>query len=896
MSNRLVLVDGSSYFFRAFHALPPLTNTKGQPTGAIYGVVNMIKRLIKDYQPEQIAVVFDAKGKTFRDEWYPAYKAHRPPMPIELSSQFQPLIDFLGAMGLPLLIIDGVEADDVIGTLAHQATQEGLPVVISTGDKDMAQLVNEHVTLINTMSNQALDKAGVKEKFGVTPEQMIDYLTLVGDTSDNVPGVTKCGPKTAVKWLAHYETLDNLITNVNEIGGKIGEYLRASLAHLPLSKKLVTIKTDVELPLALSDLTPKPANREQLIALTQALEFKNWLKDLLAQEEKNPIEPAPPTQKTTSYEVITTPSQFNAWLQQLQSCPMFCVDTETTSLDAISAEIVGIALAIDPSLPAYIPLTHEDGTKQLDRDAVLTALKPILEDPNIGKVGQNLKYDYNVFKNHGITLKGIVYDTMLESYLLNSTASRHDMDSLALKYLSYKTITFAEVAGVGAKQLLFNQIPVNKAAAYAAEDAEITLRLHQTLYPMMDEPLRRVLHEIEIPLLTVIAEMERHGVLIDKDILLKHGERLKAHILTLEQEALLLAGRPINLNSPKQLQEILYQEQKLPILSKTPTGQPSTAEAVLQELAYDYRLPAVILEYRSLTKLVSTYIDALPKRINPTTHRVHTSYNQAVTATGRLSSSEPNLQNIPIRSEEGRLIRTAFIAPPEHVILAADYSQIELRIMAHLSQDANLLKAFNNGWDIHTATASEIFGVDLADVSNEQRRRAKAVNFGLIYGMSAFGLAKQIGVERQDAQQYIDRYFNRYPGVLTYMENTRKKAHEQGYVETLFGRRLYLPEINARNIMRQKAAERMAINAPMQGTAADIIKKAMLAVAAWQAQQAHPYMRMIMQVHDELVFEVRHEAVVEAQHLVHRLMEETVKLSVPLLVSIGVGNNWDEAH
>lgn len=896
MSNRLVLVDGSSYFFRAFHALPPLTNTKGQPTGAIYGVVNMIKRLIKDYQPEQIAVVFDAKGKTFRDEWYPAYKAHRPPMPLELSSQFHPLIDFLSAMGLPLLIIDGVEADDVIGTLAHQATQEGLPVIISTGDKDMAQLVNEHVTLINTMSNQTLDPAGVKEKFGVTPEQMIDYLALVGDTSDNVPGVTKCGPKTAVKWLAHYETLDNLIANINEIGGKIGEYLRASLPHLPLSKKLVTIKTDLELPLALSDLTPKPANREQLIALTQALEFKNWLKDLLAQEEKNHIEPEPPTQKTASYEVITTPSQFNAWLQQLQSCPMFCVDTETTSLDAIRAEIVGIALAIDPSLPAYIPLTHEDGTTQLDRNFVLTALKPILEDPKIGKVGQNLKYDYNVFKNHGITLKGIVYDTMLESYLLNSTASRHDMDSLALKYLGHKTITFAEVAGVGAKQLHFNQIPVSNAAAYAAEDAEITLRLHQTLYPMMDETLRRVLHEIEIPLLTVIAEMERHGVLIDKDILLKHGERLKAHILTLEEEALLLAGRPFNLNSPKQLQEILYQEQKLPILSKTPTGQPSTAEAVLQELAYDYRLPAVILEYRGLTKLVSTYIDALPKRINPITHRVHTSYNQAVTATGRLSSSEPNLQNIPIRSEEGRLIRTAFIAPPEHVILAADYSQIELRIMAHLSQDASLIKAFNNGWDIHTATASEIFGVDLAAVSNEQRRRAKAVNFGLIYGMSAFGLAKQIGVERQDAQQYIDRYFNRYPGVLTYMENTRKKAHEQGYVETLFGRRLYLPEINARNMMRQKAAERMAINAPMQGTAADIIKKAMLAVADWQDQQAHPYLHMIMQVHDELVFEVRHEAVVEAQHLVRRLMEETVKLSVPLLVAIGVGNNWDEAH
>ena len=896
MSNRLLLVDGSSYFFRAFHALPPLTNTKGQPTGAIYGVVNMIKRLIKDYQPKQIAVVFDAKGKTFRDEWYPAYKAHRPPMPTELSSQFKPLIDFLKALGLPLLIIDGVEADDVIGTLAHQATQEGLPVVISTGDKDMAQLVNEHVTLINTMSNQRLDEAGVKEKFGVTPLQMIDYLTLVGDTSDNIPGVTKCGPKTAVKWLTQYETLDKLIANANDIGGKIGEYLRADIPRLALSKKLVTIKTDLALPLTLSDLTPQPADREQLIALTQVFEFKNWLKDLLAEDESNTAEPLAPTQQKTPFEVITTPAQFNHWLQKLKSCSLFCVDTETTSLDAIRANIVGIALAIDSAEPAYIPLAHDDGTPQLERDAVLAELKPILEDPRIGKLGQNLKYDYNVFKNHGITLKGIVYDTMLESYLLNSTANRHDMDTLALKYLGHKTITFADVAGVGAKQLHFNQIPVNIAAPYAAEDAEITLKLHQTLYPMMDESLQRVLHEIEIPLITVLAEMERQGVLIDKDTLLKHGERLKAHIEQLEKEALQLAGHPFNLNSPKQLQEILYQEQKLPILSKTPTGQASTAESVLQELAYEYRLPAVILEYRSLSKLVSTYIDALPKRINPATHRVHTSYNQAVTATGRLSSSEPNLQNIPIRSEEGRLIRTAFIAPPLHLILAADYSQIELRIMAHLSQDANLLKAFINGWDIHAATASEIFEVSLSEVNAEQRRRAKAVNFGLIYGMSAFGLAKQLGVERQDAQRYIDQYFNRYPGVLDYMENTRKKAHKDGYVETLFGRRLYLPEINVRNIIRQKAAERMAINAPMQGTAADIIKKAMLAVANWQAQQANPIMRMIMQVHDELVFEVHQESVIEAQHIVRLLMEETVKLSVPLLVSIGVGNNWDEAH
>lgn len=896
MSNRLVLVDGSSYFFRAFHALPPLTNSKGQATGAIYGVVNMIKRLIKDYQPKQIAIVFDAKGKTFRDEWYPAYKAHRPAMPIELSSQFEPLLEFLRAMGLPLLIIDGVEADDVIGTLAHQATEKNLNVVISTGDKDMAQLVNQHVTLINTMSNLTLNTHGVKEKFGVMPHQMIDYLTLVGDTSDNVPGVTKCGPKTAVKWLAQYETLDNLVAHASDIGGKIGEHLRASLPHLPLSKKLVTIKTDLALPLTLSELIPKPADREQLIALTEAFEFKNWLNELLNQAIPSQNTPIALMQDSSPFEIITTQSHFDSWLQRLKSCSIFCIDTETTSLDVMSAEIVGIAVAIIPSQAAYIPLSHEDGSPQLDRDTVLMALKPLLEDEAIGKIGQNLKYDYNIFKNHGITLKGIVYDTMLESYLLNSTASRHDMDSLALKYLNYKTITFADVAGVGAKQRRFNQIPVSKAAPYAAEDATITLRLHQTLYPMMDETLRCVLHDIEIPLLTVLADMERLGVLIDKDTLLKHGERLKAHILTLEKEAVELAGKPFNLNSPKQLQTILYQEQQLPILSKTPTGQASTAESVLQELAYDYRLPAVILEYRSLTKLVSTYIDALPRRINPSTHRVHTSYNQAVTATGRLSSSEPNLQNIPIRSEEGRLIRTAFIAPPAHLILAADYSQIELRIMAHLSQDANLLKAFTNGWDIHTATASEIFSVPLADVSHEQRRRAKAVNFGLIYGMSAFGLAKQIGVERQDAQHYIDCYFNRYPGVLNYMEVTRKKAHEQGYVETLLGRRLYLPEINARNIMHQKAAERMAINAPMQGTAADIIKKAMLAIAEWQKQQAEPFLRMIMQVHDELVFEVAENAVAEARTIVRRLMEETVKISVPLLVSIGVGKNWDEAH
>ncbi|MDA9271785.1 DNA polymerase I [bacterium] len=892
----LVLIDASSYFFRAFHALPPLTNSKGQPTGAIYGVTNMIKRLIKDYQPKQIAVVFDAKGKTFRDEWYPEYKAHRPPMPIELSSQFQPLLAVLDSLGLPLLTIAGVEADDVIGTLALQARNEGIHVVISTGDKDLAQLVNNHVTLINTMSNQSLDRQGVKEKFGVWPEQIIDYLTLIGDTSDNIPGVTKCGPKTAAKWLEQYETLDNLILHADEITGKIGEYLRADIPKLALSKKLITIKTDVELPLTLADLTPKPVHREQIIALAREYEFKIWLKELLNQEEQIAAQQTNTPPIPAQFEIITTPTQLTDWIEKLQACTQFCVDTETTSLDVMCAEIVGISIAIETDQPIYIPLAHDDGSQQLNRVAVLTSLKPILEDPSIGKIGQNLKYDYTVFKNHGITVKGIVYDTMLESYLLNSTASRHDMDTLALKYLGHKTITFADVAGTGTKQLRFNQIPVEKAAPYAAEDADITLKLHQTLYPLLDESLRRVLHEIEIPLLTVLAEIERHGVLIDTTRLAQHGERLKTRLLELQNEAYQLSGKPFNLNSPKQLQEILYQEQQLPVLSKTPTGQPSTAEPVLQELAFNYRLPAVILEYRSLNKLVSTYIDALPKRINPNTHRVHTSYNQAVTATGRLSSSEPNLQNIPIRTEEGRLIRKAFIAPPNCIMLAADYSQIELRIMAHLSQDSNLLNAFAQGLDIHTATASEIFSTPLSEVTNEQRRRAKAVNFGLIYGMSAFGLAKQLHIERNDAQHYMDRYFQRYPDVLNYMDKTREQAHEKGFVETLFGRRLYLPEINARNMMLRKAAERTAINAPMQGTAADIIKKAMLAIAEWQNQQIKPDACMIMQVHDELVFEVRNDRLTQAKDMIRTLMECTVKLSVPLTVSIGVGQNWDEAQ
>lgn len=896
MAQPLVLIDGSSYFFRAFHALPPLTNSKGQPTGAVFGVVNMVKRLIKDYHPEKIAVIFDAKGKTFRDEWYPQYKANRPPMPPELSSQFAPLLKLLQAMGLPVLIVEGVEADDVIGTLVKQAMAEHLPVVISTGDKDLAQLVNDKVTLINTMTNQILDPVGVQEKFGVTADQIIDYLALIGDVSDNIPGINKCGPKTAVKWLQAYQTIENLLEHLDEIGGKVGDHLRAGVEQLKLSKQLVALKTDVVLETTLNDLIPKPEDRETLMALVRELEFKSWLKVLLNEAAQDNPPSSAQSEDTFEFEILTEIEPFHSWLKKISHCRSICLDTETTSLNAIEAELVGMSFALDSELPVYIPLSHQDGSRQLSRDLVLETLKPLLENPAIEKIGQNLKYDYTVLKNYNITLQGIQYDTMLESYILNSTASRHDMDSLALQYLGHKTISFSEVAGTGAKQLRFDQISVDKAAPYAAEDAAITLKLHQTLYPMMAPALQDVFHSIEMPLLTVLAEIERHGVLIDENTLAQHGQRLTAEMKALQAEAVQLAGKTFNLNSPKQLQEILFQEQQLPVISKTPTGQPSTAESVLQELAYEFRLPAVILQYRSLSKLVSTYIDALPKRINPRTGRVHTSYNQAVTATGRLSSSEPNLQNIPVRREEGRLIRKAFIAPQGQRLLAADYSQIELRIMAHLSQDRGLLHAFENGWDIHAATASEIFEIPLDSVSREQRRCAKAVNFGLIYGMSSFGLAKQIGVSREDAQSYINRYFQRYPGVLNYMERTRKHAHEQGYVETVFGRRLYLPEINSRNKMRQKAAERTAINAPMQGSAADIIKKAMLAISAWQKSENTASATMIMQVHDELVFEVQAQSVDSAQRTIRDLMENTVKLSVPLQVSIGIGRNWDEAH
>lgn len=893
MSNPFVLVDGSSYFFRAFHALPPLTNSKGQATGAIYGVANMIKRLIKTYQPQQFAVVFDAKGKNFRHDLYPAYKANRPPMPVELQSQFEPLLALLRSQGYPLIIIPGIEADDVIGTLAKQASEQGLSVLISTGDKDMAQLVNPQVTLINTMSNQLLDEPGVLAKFGVAPHQMIDYLALVGDTSDNVPGVSKCGPKTAVKWLAGYQTVENLMTHAHEIGGKIGDYLREGLDQLALSKQLVTINTAVELPVTLDELVLQPVNRDELISLVTEFEFKFWLNELLSLE---PSQPTTPQDNSFEFELITTESAFNRLLSQLQTCSLMCIDTETTSLNSLEAQLVGLSFTLDEKHPVYIPLAHDEDSPQLNRDMVLTKLKPILEDIRIAKLGQNLKYDYGVLSNYGIRMQGIRFDTMLESYLLNSNQGRNNLDAMAQDYLGYQTIQFKDIAGTGVKQLRFNQIPIEKAAPYAAEDALITWKLHQTLYPRLSNALQTVLHDIEIPLIPILSHMERHGVLIDEQQLATQGARLKQRVVELEHTAHQLAGRAFNLSSPKQLQDILYVEQNIPIVSKTPKGQPSTAEAVLQILAKNYPLPAVILEHRSLSKLLSTYIEALPKRVDSRTGRVHTSYNQAVTATGRLSSSDPNLQNIPIRTDEGRLIRKAFIAPPMHRLVTADYSQIELRIMADLSQDKGLLDAFSKGWDIHAATASELFSVPLDEVSQDQRRRAKAVNFGLIYGMSAFGLANQLSIDRKEAQSYIDRYFQRYPGVLAYMDNTREQAHQQGFVETLFGRRLYLPDINASNKIRRNAAERAAINAPMQGTAADIIKKSMIALHDWLQQ--HPDVRasMIMQVHDELVFEVHQDDWSAFKPVLRYLMEETVTLSVPLLVSIGEGSNWDEAH
>ncbi|MCB1689404.1 MAG: DNA polymerase I [Halioglobus sp.] len=899
----LVLVDGSSYVYRAYHALPMLTTSSGQNTGAVRGVVSMLRRLVADYPNSPVAVVFDAKGKTFRDDIFEQYKAHRPPMPDELREQIEPIHAIVKAMGLPFICEPGVEADDVIGTLARQASEQGRHVVVSTGDKDMAQLVNEHTTLVNTMTDTVLDEAGVNDKFGVPPSLIIDFLALMGDKVDNIPGVPGVGEKTALGLIQGLGGLDDIYANLDKVAELSFRGAKTMAAKLErekdsayLSYLLATIKTDVPLEFRPEQLENAPPDRDALVDWFTRMEFRSWLDEQLdgagapvADAEKIP----------TSYDIVTEQAAFDTWLETLSAAPLFAFDTETTSLNYMDARIVGVSFAVEPGKAAYVPLAHDymGAPAQLPRDAVLAALKPLLEDENRAKVGQNLKYDASVLANHGITLRGIRFDTMLESYVLDSTATRHDMDSLALKYLGQKTIHFEDVAGKGAKQLTFNQIKLEDAGPYAAEDADITLRLHRTLWPRLEEHARlsEVLTSIEVPLVPVLSRIERQGALISRELLVQQSGELGKRLLELEGEVHELAGQPFNLGSPKQLGEILFEKLQLPVIKKTPKGAPSTSEEVLVELALDYPLPQLVLEYRSLSKLKSTYTDKLPEMINATTGRVHTSYHQAVAATGRLSSTDPNLQNIPIRTQEGRRIRQAFIAPQGYKILAADYSQIELRIMAHLSGDAGLLKAFTEGLDVHSATASEVFEVPLDSVSGEQRRKAKAINFGLIYGMSAFGLAKQLHLGRQEAQEYIDRYFERYPGVAEYMDRTRTVAKEQGFVETLFGRRLYLPNINARNKMHVQAAERTAINAPMQGTAADIIKRAMLTVDAW-LQQGESDTHMIMQVHDELVFEVPTGDVEPVREHICQLMSEAAELSVPLLVEAGVGNNWDEAH
>jgi len=906
----LVLVDGSSYLYRAFHAMPNLSNSRNEPTGAVYGVTNMLRRLLKDYDPEQVAVVFDAPGKTFRDDIYPEYKAHRPPMPDDLRSQIEQIHEIVRAMGLPLLMVEGVEADDVIGTLARQAAAEGRDALISTGDKDMAQLVDGHVELVDTMKDARYDRAGVIERFGVPPERIVEYLALIGDTSDNIPGVPGVGPKTAVKWLTEYGSLDNLIAQAADIKGKVGENLRAALGQLPMARQLATILCDVPLEFRPADLKREPPDTARLRELFHELEFRTWLADLGGmnapapakygtQKTQEPLFSATPTVSHNNYQAIFTEVELDAWIARLEKAELYAVDTETTSLDVMSAEIVGVSFTDRAGEGAYLPLAHEypDAPAQLNRETTLQKLKPLLEDPRPRKVGQNLKYDLGVLANHGITLNGIAHDTMLESYILDSTASRHDMDSLALKYLGHKTIKYEDVAGKGKGQINFREVPVEQAVQYAAEDADITLRLHQHMWPRLNEipALVKLYREIELPLVPVLARIERHGVKIDAVMLRKQSTELAKRMLELEAEAHELAGQTFNLASPMQIQEILFGKLQLPVLKKTPKGQPSTAEEVLTELALDYPLPRVLLEHRGIAKLKSTYADKLPEMIHPKTGRVHTSYHQAVAATGRLSSSDPNLQNIPVRTEEGRRIRQAFVPEPGYKMVSADYSQIELRIMAHLSQDDGLLQAFAAGSDIHRATAAEVFGVAPELVSDDLRRSAKAINFGLIYGMSAFGLAQQLKIERSAAQKYIDLYFARYPGVKAFMDRTRLQAHEQGYVETVFGRRLYLPEINASNQARRQYAERTAINAPMQGTAADLIKLAMLAVDRWIRASGLP-MVMIMQVHDELVFEVRADSLEKAKAGIQEHMTGVAKLAVPLVVDVGVGENWDEAH
>ncbi|MBW8190075.1 DNA polymerase I [Neiella marina] len=910
-----VLVDGSSYLYRAYHSPPHLTNSKGEATGAVYGVINMLRSLIRQYQPTHMAVVFDAKGPTFRDELYADYKAQRPPMPDDLRSQIAPLYQVIEAMGLPLIAVTGVEADDVIGTLAVQAKSAGLHTLVSTGDKDLAQLVNEDVTLINTMTDTITGPPEVVEKFGVGPELIIDYLALMGDQVDNIPGVPGCGPKTAVKWLNLHGSMQGVIDNADSVKGKIGEKLRAAVPHLPLSYELATIKLDVALDAEHTpeQLTVAAPNNSKLAELYGELEFRRWLKEVLTDdtETSNDVAPASDTDTeqqsepaatidTSNYRCITDAEEWQAYLKELQQSDAFAIDTETTALDYMVAELVGISLAIKPGEAVYVPLMHDymGAPEQLDRSQVLADLQPLLLSEAHTKIGQNLKYDMNVLARYDVKFAGPLQDTMLQSYAYSSVGSRHDMDSLALKYLGHSTISFEDVAGKGAKQLTFNQIELAQAAPYAAEDADVTLQLHHHLSGQLAQvpSLQSVYQDIELPLVPVLSSIERNGVVIDDMLLSQQSTELAMRLEELKSEAYQLAGSEFNLSSPKQLQAILFEQMNLPILKKTPKGAPSTAEEVLQELALDYPLPKLILEHRSLSKLKSTYTDKLPRMINATTGRVHTSYHQAVTATGRLSSSDPNLQNIPIRTAEGQRVRQAFVAPAGFKIVAADYSQIELRIMAHLSADKGLLHAFANGLDVHKATAAEVFGVELEAVSADQRRSAKAINFGLIYGMSAFGLSKQLGIGRQQAQQYMDTYFERYPGVLEYMEGTRQQATEDGYVETLFGRRLHLPDIKARNAARKKAAERAAINAPMQGTAADIIKLAMLKVADWLAQPEQHDIKMIMQVHDELVFEVPEGKVEQVKAKLCALMEAAADLDVPLLVEAGEGDNWQQAH
>ncbi len=925
-ADTLVLVDGSSYLYRAFHALPPLTNSRGEPTGAVLGVLNMLHRLLREQAPQHVAVVFDAPGRTFRDDLFAEYKAHRPPMPDDLRVQVEPLVAAVEALGLPLLRIPGVEADDVIGTLAQQAAARGMSVLVSTGDKDMAQLVTEQITLVNTMTNSSLDRAGVKLKFDVYPEQIVDYLALVGDSSDNIPGVPKVGPKTAARWLNEYDTLDHLLAHQDRIEGKVGESLRASHADLALSRRLARIRCDVELPFGPADLRLGAPDTAKLRELYTRLDLRSLLKGLdtvaggdvdVARGEFSrslaapvtaapgdaaaaPVAaPAPGWAPGRHYELVLTAARFEHWLGMLQDAELISFDTETSSLDYMQAEIVGVSFAVEPGHAAYVPLAHTGpgAPEQLDRADVLRRLQPLLEDERKGKLGHHLKYDAHVLRNHGIELRGMRFDSMLESYVLNSTATRHDLDSIARLYLGVETIHYEDVAGKGAKQLAFNEVSVEAAGEYSAEDADVALRLHRTLWPRLQATpgLAQLYAEIEQPLVPVLLEMEHCGVLVDASMLRRQSQELARGLVELERRAHEIAGRPFNVESPKQLQDVLFGQLGLPVKRKTPSGQPSTAEDVLEELAEGYELPRVIMDYRGLAKLRSTYTDRLPEQVNPRTGRVHTSYHQAVAATGRLSSTDPNLQNIPIRTPAGRRIRQAFIAPPGHVLIAADYSQIELRIMAHLSGDTGLREAFAANEDIHQATAAEVFGVDARDqVTAEQRRAAKAINFGLIYGMSAFGLARQLGIERGAAQQYVERYFARYPGVKRYMDDTRQMAREQGFVATVFGRRLYLPDIRSRNAALRSYAERSAINAPMQGTAADIIKRAMIDVHRWLA--GVPEARLLMQVHDELVLEAGEDRAEAVARELAGHMTAAAELQVPLKVEAGIGRNWDEAH